>query len=396
MADWDIFFQGDSISPPYSFAVPSRAPSVAPSASPLSTQILTTTEQLEEPNNIIVIPNTDKKVKKKKAIEKPDNIKGAIPTEKLKYYQYLTFTAPRLYSKDIYNKENDLVAAIREAFGKDNKENLSNKSDVKSGGFEDAAVIQKLQNDLFNEQEWAAKNIRDQAEADTDYITRAPERLARAKNIFRTKVLKKAPYVPELREPTILPSRAPLRYYTTEQLDAYENAINGVEQELDKADFAIGLAERENNTEMYDYEKKLIDFSRNIRDDIVKIQNTKKYLKKNGEKVPPELAQELKNKKATFTNVQKKLKETDKRNKAMRGAPRDRLQAQGKNVRRGRPPGSKNKSKDERQIRGVMNDMVSSVIEESRKTTRAAKAKAATEKMQQKRLTRITALARGM
>jgi hypothetical protein len=36
-------------------------------------------------------------------------------------------------------------------------------------------------------------------------------------------------------------------------------------------------------------------------------------------------------------------------------------------------------------IHSLMNDMVSSLIEESRMTTRAAKAKAATKKMQQKK-----------
>ena len=328
MADWDSFFQGDIVSPPYSFTL-SRAPSAAPSAAPLSTQILTTTEHLEGPNNIIVIHNTDKKVKKKKAIEKPDNIKGAIPTEKLKYYQYLTFTAPRLYSKDIYNKENDLVAAIREAFGKDNKENLSNKSDVKSGGFEDAAVIQKLQNDLFNEQEWAAKNIRDQAEADTDYITRAPERLARAKNIFRTKVLKKAP----LKEQEVLPSQqvSRLREPTADVFDEFD------------ADWA----EREKKYGDVWKSRGLRTTGRIIQREIIDIQNQKKQYRRLGEKVPPELAKKLRDTKGEYTKIQQELsKEENKKYKSLVLAPVAELEKLGKKV--GRPRGSKNKPTAER------------------------------------------------
>ena len=330
MADWDIFFQGDSISPPYSFAVPSRAPSVAPSAAPLSTQILTTTEQLEEPNNIIVIPNTDKKVKKKKAIEKPDNIKGAIPTEKLKYYQYLTFTAPRLYNKDIYNKENDLVAAIREAFGKDNKENLSNKSDVKSGGFEDAAVIQKLQNDLFNEQDWAMKNIRDQAEADADYIAKAPERLARAKNIFRTKVLKKAP----LKEQEILPSQQSISRLQEPTADVFD-------------EFDADWAEREKKYGDVWKSRGLRTTGRIIQREIIDIQNQKKQYKRLGEKVPAELAKKLRDTKGEYTKIQQELaKEENKKYKNLVSAPVAELEMLGKKV--GRPKGSKNKPTAER------------------------------------------------
>ena len=71
-------------------------------------QLTTAKEQIEVPNNVVVVPNTDKKQPKKKAVKKPDNINGAIPMEKQKYYQYLIFTALQLYSKDIYNKENDL------------------------------------------------------------------------------------------------------------------------------------------------------------------------------------------------------------------------------------------------------------------------------------------------
>ena len=329
--EWDSFFQGDIVSPPYSFTL-SRAPSVAPSASPLSTQILTTTEQLEEPNNIIVIPNTDKKVKKKKAIEKPDNIKGAIPTEKLKYYQYLTFTAPRLYSKDIYNKENDLVAAIREAFGKDNKENLSNKSDVKSGGFEDAAVIQKLQNDLFNEDEWRAKNIRDQAEADADYITRAPERLARAKNIFRTKVLKKAP----LKEQEVLQSQQSVSRLREPTADVFDD------------EFDADWAERERKNAIYVHSNYLRSTRQSIQREIVDIQNRKKDFKRNGIKVPPELAQKLRDLKGEFTDTQKELKKEE--NKQYKELSRQGALAELKRleIKVGRPKGSKNKPKEER------------------------------------------------
>jgi hypothetical protein len=330
MADWDIFFQGDSISPPYSFTVPSRAPSAAPSAAPLSTQILTSTEQLEEPNNIIVIPNTDKKVKKKKAIDKPDNIKGAIPTEKLKYYQYLTFTAPRLYNKDIYNKENDLVAAIREAFGKDNKENLSNKSDVKSAGFEDSAIIQKLQNDLFNEQDWAMKNIRDQAEADADYIAKAPERLARAKNIFRTKVLKKAP----LKEQEILPSQQSISRLQEPTADVFD-------------EFDADWAEREKKYGDVWKSRGLRTTGRIIQREIIDIQNQKKQYKRLGEKVPLELAKKLRDTKGEYTRVQQELsKEENKKYKNLVSAPVAELEMLGKKV--GRPKGSKNKPTAER------------------------------------------------
>ena len=109
-------------------------------------QLTTAKEQIKVPNSVVVVPYTDKKQPKKKPVKKPDNINGAIPTEKQKYYLYLTFTTLQLYSKDIYNKENDLVSAISEAFCKDNKEKLSNKINVETGGFEDTAVIQHLKN----------------------------------------------------------------------------------------------------------------------------------------------------------------------------------------------------------------------------------------------------------
>ena len=54
-------------------------------------QLTTAKEQIEVPNNVVVVPNTDKKQPKKKAVKKPDNINGAIPTEKQKYFQYLKF-----------------------------------------------------------------------------------------------------------------------------------------------------------------------------------------------------------------------------------------------------------------------------------------------------------------
>ena len=58
---------------------------------------------------------------------------------------------------------------------------MSNKINVETGGFEDSAVIQHLHNDLFNKEEWRARNITDHAEADADYKMKAKKARNKAK-----------------------------------------------------------------------------------------------------------------------------------------------------------------------------------------------------------------------
>ena len=109
--------------------ISARVPSSIASIVGLNTTVQPTTPPKEKKENIVVINNgineKGKNKVKKPRVPRKKAPAGAIPTEKQKYYQYLTYTAPKLYDADIYNTENDLVSALRDAFGGDNKENLN-------------------------------------------------------------------------------------------------------------------------------------------------------------------------------------------------------------------------------------------------------------------------------
>ena len=117
---------------PISARVPSSIARLAGLDGNLNTTVQpTTSSQKEKKENVVVINNginekENNKVKKPRVPRKKAPA-GAIPTEKQKYYQYLTYTAPKLYDADIYNTENDLVSAICDAFSGNNKEKKRRK-----------------------------------------------------------------------------------------------------------------------------------------------------------------------------------------------------------------------------------------------------------------------------
>ena len=136
--------------------ISARVPSSIASIVGLNTTVQPTTPPKEKKENIVVINNgineKEKNKVKKPRVPRKKAPAGAIPTEKQKYYQYLTYTAPKLYDADIYNTENDLVSAIRDAFGGDNKENL-NLSKVDTGGnFNQQEVEARLRKEIFDTQ----------------------------------------------------------------------------------------------------------------------------------------------------------------------------------------------------------------------------------------------------
>lgn len=130
----------------------------------------------EKKKDKVIVINNNNNVKPPKSkiekVPKKSAPKGAIPTEKQKYYQYLTYTQPKLFENDTTGKDNDIVQAIKDAFGQDNKEKLNMTNVETSQNYNQEEVLTKLRNELFDtetrlqsheelRQEMDRKNARD-------------------------------------------------------------------------------------------------------------------------------------------------------------------------------------------------------------------------------------------
>ena len=124
-----------------------------------------------------------------------------------------------------------------------------------------------------------------------------------------------------------------------------------------------------------------------LKREIIHIQKKKKKYKRMRERVPPEIAQQLRNAKGAFTQTKKEWsKEENKKHKGFTRTPVEELEKQGKKV--GRPRGSKNKPKaermailakrdEERELKKIMNKMVRVVEKKSEYEKKIAEGKIA-------------------
>ena len=111
----------------------------------------TNNNSVKDKKNIVII-NNDKKKKKLLLKKRPKSRINLEPTLEQKWRQYQTYTVPQLAKYDVEKPDNDLVKAIKKAFGEDNKETLNNTVNT-TFTYENDIVKNKIRNDLFDTEE---------------------------------------------------------------------------------------------------------------------------------------------------------------------------------------------------------------------------------------------------
>lgn len=103
----------------------------------------------ENPQTIIINPSKKEKTKKPEKPKVPSKLKkqSKKATPDQEYRMYLNYTKPMLDKYNIENPNNDIVNAIKDAFGQDNKETLIEN---KTFSYENPVVIQQMKNELFD------------------------------------------------------------------------------------------------------------------------------------------------------------------------------------------------------------------------------------------------------
>ena len=108
-----------------------------------------------KPNDPVIVINShqnqvEKSIPKiiKNSVPKQLRKSKFTPTEEQKLRIYRTYIQPQLDENNIENQNVDLVQSIKEAFGKDNKEQLNNT--LPTFSYENESVRQQMSRDLFD------------------------------------------------------------------------------------------------------------------------------------------------------------------------------------------------------------------------------------------------------
>ena len=107
------------------------------------------TDPIKTKDNVVVINNDKKKAKKLKLKKAPKSKINLKPTEEQKWRDYQTYIVPQIAKYDVENPDNDIVKAIKKAFGEDNKETLNNNV-LPTFTYENDIVKNKIRNELFD------------------------------------------------------------------------------------------------------------------------------------------------------------------------------------------------------------------------------------------------------
>lgn len=103
----------------------------------------------ENPQTIVINQSKKEKTKKPNKPKVPSKLKkqSKKATPDQEYRMYLNYTKPMLDKYNIENPNNDIVNAIKDAFGQDNKETLIENTTF---SYENPVVIQQMKNELFD------------------------------------------------------------------------------------------------------------------------------------------------------------------------------------------------------------------------------------------------------
>ena len=105
----------------------------------------------KNPNVVVINANVEKtknKINKIETIKRKRIGKNQKPSELLKYYDYLSYEYPKLVAKNLESEDSNLVSSIKNAF--EDKPEDTNKIEVKTSSFVDAALSDKLRRELID------------------------------------------------------------------------------------------------------------------------------------------------------------------------------------------------------------------------------------------------------